>query len=192
MKVVGLTGGIATGKTTACHYLHTLSVPIIDADIINHKLLEPNQKGYLGLLKLFPDIPLIEQQLDKKYLRKILFNDAHAKQQIEHLLHPIIKQSIQQEIDSIDKSTPYCIIAVPILIEANFQYLVDTIWVTDCSVNTQITRLMLRDNITIEDAKNILQHQLTREERLSYANEVISTENTIDMQKTLDFLHLQF
>lgn len=192
MKVVGLTGGIATGKTTVTNFLNNLNVPIIDADIINFHLLEPKQLGYLGILKLFPDTPLLNNKaLDKSYLKNKLFNSQSNKTKIEALLHPLIKHEIKHQINNLNQTTntSYCIVVVPLLIESNFTDLVDEIWVTDCYENTQKKRLMKRDHISSDNVDLIMSHQLSRTARLEYASQIISTDNEKDMEIKLKQLH---
>ncbi len=192
MNVVGLTGGVATGKTTVTHYFKNLNIPIIDADAINYQLLQPKQSGYTAILNLFPDVPLLKDStLDKAYLRHKIFSDSDNKHQLECLLHPIIKQKIMSQIQSLklNSQSSYCIVSVPLLIEAKFNDLMEEIWITDCSEETQIKRLMLRDQISNADAKLIMANQLTRQARLKYADKIINTENHEAMNICLDNLH---
>ncbi len=194
MNIIGLTGGIATGKSTVSQFLESLHINVIDADVINHHLLMPTQAGYNKVLQLFPNTPLLSDNfLDKKYLREIIFNDKHSKTALEQQLHPLIKAEIISRIETLQASIniPYCIVSVPLLIEANFKSLVNDIWVCDCSENTQIQRLMKRDHISQADAQIIISHQLERQERLRYANEIINTEHIDSMQKQIMALHNQ-
>jgi len=195
MNIVGLTGGIATGKTTVTQFLSTtLSTPIIDADTINQKLLMPHQEGYSKLLELFPETPLLEDlSLDKGYIRHKIFHHIENKKKLEQLLHPIIKNKILYEIQALKQKgeSPYCIVAVPLLIEANFIDVVKEIWVTDCPEDMQINRLMKRDNSSLSDAKLIMSHQLARKERLKYADQIITTNDQKVMEDQITELHYQ-
>ena len=188
MFIIGLTGGIATGKSTVCQFIaehyHT---PIIDADVINAQLLKPHQLGYQALLKQFPDIPLLEnQQLDKHYLREQIFNHTIKKKTVEQLLHPLIKHAISEQLTTLKtQQHPYCIIAVPLLIEAQFDDLVDTIWVTDCDEKLQLQRLLQRDAISKSLALTMIDAQLTRAERLKHADAIIPTHHFRVMQQTI-------
>lgn len=193
MNIVGLTGGIATGKSTVSRFLSTLNTPIIDADIINQQLLLPQQEGYLKILQLFPDTPILtDQALDKRYLRHKIFAHKASKQQLEKYLHPIIKKQILAEINALkQRALAYCIVSVPLLVEAKFTHLVDEVWVTDCSEEMQLSRLMKRDTISLSDAKLIMSHQLTRAERLKHADQIIETEHLDVMENRLIQLHQQ-
>jgi len=194
MNVIGLTGGIATGKTTVSHSFKSLNVPIIDADIINRQLLLTEQSGYNEILKLFPDIPLAEDgSLDKHYIRTKIFNHPEIKQQLEQRLHPLIKTEINVQINKLKSSNndSYCIVSVPLMIEAKFNHLVSKLWVCDCSEKIQLQRLMIRDQLSQEDAQLIINHQLSRQERLQYADEIIPTKNKTQMQEKIKYLHQQ-
>lgn len=193
MYVIGLTGGIATGKTSVCEYLSSqFAIPIIDADIINKQLLEPEQAGYKGILNLFPYIPLNnKQQLDKLFLRAEIFSDPAKKLAIEKLLHPLIKNSIFQQIDDL-KTHSSCVVAIPLLIEAHFDDLVDTIWVTDCSEELQLQRLLSRDKLSESLAKSMIKSQLSRAERKQHADAIIPTDSFASMQNTLNNLVKNF
>ncbi len=192
MNIIGLTGGIATGKSTVTKYFSTLCTPIIDADIINKKLLQPNNTGYVHVLKAFPNIPLLaDSALDKNFLRRQIFNDIKQKKILENILHPLIKKEITETIKVLNARLKhnYCIVSVPLLIETNFNSLVKEIWVTDCTEETQIKRLTARDNISIREAKLIISHQLSRKKRLSFAHQVIPTEQYNDMKSFILNLH---
>ncbi len=194
MNIVGLTGGIATGKSTVSHFLESLEIPIIDADLINKQLLLPKNIGYKAVLKLFPDIPLLsDDSLDKRHIRDKVFNHKPSKELIEQKLHPLIKEEISAQIKHLktNSETPYCIVSVPLLIEANFSHLVNEIWICDCAERTQTQRLMARDKISQTDAKLIMSHQLSRSKRLKYADEIINTEEMNAMQKKILALHLK-
>lgn len=193
MNIVGLTGGIASGKTTVSHFFSRLAIPIIDADVINHRLILPKGKAYIEIIKAFPDIPLLnDRSLDKKYLKNKIFNEAISKQLLEHILHPLIESEIKQQIKTLSlQRHPYCIVSVPLMIEANFTHLISTLWVCDCKQSTQLKRLIKRDKILIQDAKIMLSHQLSRQQRLSFADHIIPTEHKTPMEDKIKYLHQQ-
>lgn len=194
MNIIGLTGGIASGKTTVSDYIAHLDIPIIDADVINRHLLQPNNVGYQQIVRTFSNIPLLSDgSLDKVYLRNKIFTDKLSKKRLEKILHPLITSEIKSQIKKhkIKNLYPYCIVSVPIMIEANFLGLVSSLWVTDCSEKIQLKRLMERDKITQEDARLIMSHQLSRQERLQYADQVINTENESQMIEKIKYLHHQ-
>lgn len=188
MLVIGLTGGIASGKTTATQYLKSLNIPIIDADDINKALLQPKQPAYLQVLKCFPDIPINQDStLDKRYMRQHILANNVKKKQLEALLHPLIKQQIIQQVEQCrNNNNTYCVVSAALLIEARLQSLVDVIWVTDCPESIQIERLSKRDNMSQVEAKKMLSYQLTRKQRLSFAQAIIPSTDYIEMKNAIN------
>ena len=176
MLIVGLTGGIGSGKTTISDLFSSLGVPIIDTDLISHNLLEPDQSGYKKVVEHFGDKLLHgDRQIDRRDLRRIVFNDETEKHWLEATLHPIIFQQTQQQIKQYETSD-YVIVVVPLLFEAEFQALVNRVLVIDCSPQTQIKRLTARDHIDLKLARMMLAQQWTNEARLKQAHDVIRND----------------
>tara|TARA_R110002049_G_scaffold220777_4_gene392332 strand:+ start:537 stop:1172 length:636 start_codon:yes stop_codon:yes gene_type:complete len=192
MLKIGLTGGIASGKSTVCQLFSQHGVPVIDADVIAKQLVEPQQEAYFEIIRIFgEDICLPNGELNRQYLRKLIFSDDTAKQQLEKILHPRIRLQLFQRSNAL--STPYCILAIPLLIEAEMAELVDRVLLIDIDLSLQLTRLCERDNIPVNDAQLIINSQASRQQRLAYADDVISNNSsTITLEERVKNLHQKY
>jgi len=181
MLTIGLTGGIGSGKSTVSDLFSNLGVPIIDTDLISHRLLEPDQSGYEKVVTHFGDKLLgKDQQIDRRQLRRVVFNDEAEKLWLEATLHPIIYRQTQQQIEQLE-ATDYAIVVIPLLFETDFRALLDRILVIDCCPETQIRRLTARDHIDLNLARLMLAQQWTNEARLERADDVIHNGSDLDM-----------
>jgi len=181
MLTVGLTGGIGSGKSTVSDLFSNLGVSIIDTDSISHRLLEPDQSGYEMVVAHFGDKLLgKDQQIDRRQLRHVVFNDETEKHWLEATLHPIIYRQTQQQIEQLEAAA-YVIVVIPLLFETDFRALLDRILVIDCCPKTQIRRLTARDHIDLNLARLMLAQQWTNEARLERADDVIHNGNDLDM-----------
>jgi dephospho-CoA kinase len=181
MLTVGLTGGIGSGKSTVSDLFSNLGVPIIDTDLISHRLLEPDQSGYEKVVTHFGDKLLgKDQQIDRRQLRRVVFNDEAEKLWLEATLHPIIYRQTQQQMEQL-KATDYVIVVIPLLFETDFRALLDRILVIDCCPETQIRRLTARDHIDLNLARLMLAQQWTNQARLEQADDVIHNGSDLDM-----------
>lgn len=179
---VGLTGGIASGKSTASTLFAELGVTVIDADIIARELSQPGTPQYQQIVEQFGShYVLADEQLNRPALRKLLFSDAAAKKMLEQILHPAIRQQLLQQ--SANAKSRYCILSVPLLVEAKMQTCVDRILVVDVDHQTQLERLQNRDNLTIEEAAQHLAAQSYREQRLQCAHDIIDNSDGIEKLK---------
>ena len=169
---VGLTGGIASGKSTVCSQLAQLGAGIIDADIIAKVVCQPGFPAYQEIIEKFgSEIVMADGQLDRKALRNIIFNDAQAKVDLETIIHPKVREQLLAQLA---KSTHrVTIIAVPLLIEAKMQSLFDRILVVTTSRSQQLARLLQRDGISEQLAKQMIGAQIDDEQRLHYADDII-------------------
>jgi len=172
MLKIGLTGGIASGKSTVCQRFKQLGITIVDADIIARELVEPKQAALTEIIELFgPTLLQTDGCLNRTALRALIFSNPQAKQDLEAILHPRIRQQLQ--IQSDQAPSDYCILAIPLLIEANFQSAVDRLLLIDIEPEQQLERLCLRDSITENDALKIINSQCSRQQRLDVADDVI-------------------
>lgn len=187
--IVGLTGGIGTGKTTICNIFKHLGVPIISADEISHQIIETDQSVLHSIQHHFGKDPLIENnKIDRNILRKLIFSNSKDKVWLEQLLHPLIASQIIVETKKI--TYPYCIVEIPLLIEANMQNLVDRILTVDCNPELQLQRAIQRGIHSEEDIQHFIATQITRDKRLAITNDII--ENNADMPaliKRVEQLH---
>jgi len=189
MLVIGLTGGIASGKTTISDLFKSLGVPIIDTDIISRTLLDIDQPGYKKVVrKIGPSILLEDRSINRQKLRQLVFSDLTLKSWLESMLHPLIYSSVENKIVQ-NNNANYVIVVVPLLFEANFKTLVDRILVVDCPQQIQIKRLIARDGIDESLANSMLNQQWTNNARLESADDVIQNTGHEDLEMQVQKLH---
>lgn len=177
MFSVGLTGGIASGKTTVSNLFAARDVPIIDTDVISRELLEPEGLAYSQVCAYFgDDITIADGQIDRAALRRIVFSSQSQKLWLETLLHPLIYQASRDAIAE-HSTAMYVMVVVPLMFETGFQSLVDRILVVDCPAEQQVERLMKRDNIDEALAHKMLSQQLSNSERIAGAQDVIKNDS---------------
>lgn len=178
--IVGLTGGIGSGKTLASNAFAALGVPVIDTDLISHALTGPNGLAIDAIHRAFGD-SLFDGagQLDRAKMRELVFKeDPIQRKTLESILHPLIAQVALASISQ-HSNAPYVILAVPLLAESSeWQKRCDRILVIDCEVETQINRVMKRSGLSREQTQAIIMSQASREARKAIANEVIVNEST--------------
>jgi dephospho-CoA kinase len=179
MLKIGLTGGIGCGKTTVAKIFEQFSAPVIDADEIAHRLVAIGQPALAQIQQEYGSGVLNRDgSLNRELLRDIIFSDCKQKQKLESIIHPLVYQAIQSELERLN--APYCIICVPLLFETNMAHLVDRIMVIDCPVETQIERLVKRDNMTKERIQSIIDSQVSRAFRKAQADDLIDNSETDD------------
>jgi dephospho-CoA kinase len=179
MLKVGLTGGIGCGKTTIAKMFAQLAMPVIDADEISRQLVAIGQPALAQILQEFgADILCQDGSLNRNKLGELIFSDIKQKQKLESILHPLVYQAIQAELEQL--TAPYCIICIPLLFETNMSHFVDRVLVVDCPVELQIERVKKRDNLTIERIKSIIDSQIARSIRIEKADDLIENFNTDD------------
>lgn len=189
---VGLTGGVASGKSTVTELFQQLGITVIDADMIARGLLNKNTDSYRQVIKHFGHDVLMENgDIDRAWLRARIFSDRNAKQALENIIHPQVRQQMLAAVSECD--APYCILSVPLLVEAQMQDLVDRIVVVDADEKTQLSRLIARDNISQSEAVKMLQGQCQRAQRLAVADDIIDNSQTIDsLRPQVEQLHQQY
>jgi dephospho-CoA kinase len=172
---IGLTGGIASGKTTVANLFANLDIPVIDTDLIARELVMPGEPALAEIQQQFGDQVLDEAgYLDRRALRRIVFSAEEARHELEAILHPRIGRETLRQANA--ASGPYQLIVVPLLVGSPLLGFVDRVLVVDCDEDTQLQRLMDRDSETIEHAREILGAQSSREERLAIADDVIRND----------------
>lgn len=193
MLTVGLTGGIASGKTTVSNLFAELGVPIIDADVLSRNLLDPGEKAYSQVIQHFGESIVAEdQRIDRKRLRQLIFTQPEEKHWIETMLHPLIYQRGHQAIQK-HASAAYLLLVVPLLFESNFQTLVDRICVVSCPAEIQLERLVKRDQIEAELAGRMIAQQLSNQQRVARAHDVIDNkDDQADLGGQVDALHQKY
>ncbi|OBU12584.1 dephospho-CoA kinase [Photobacterium aquimaris] len=170
--VIGLTGGIGSGKTTVANLFGEYGIDLIDADIIAREVVALGSVGLARIVEKFgASILLADGNLDRSQLRAAIFSDPQLKNWLNQLLHPLIRAKMLADIDR--ATSPYCLLIVPLMVENNLQTLTDRLLVVDVDQQTQIMRTQQRDNVSLEQIKNILSAQATRQQRLDAADDII-------------------
>ena len=189
MFVLGVTGGIGSGKSAATDIFSSLGVKVVDADILSRV---PVQKGESGLVEIEKrygkKILLSSGELNRKKLREIIFEKEEEKIWLENLLHPLIADLISQELKS--SSSIYTILASPLLFETKQSNHCNETLVIDVSEETQVLRTKTRDEVSEEQVRTIILSQINRSERLRLANHIIENEGSLDdLAKAVKELH---
>ena len=175
--VVGLTGGIGSGKSTVTRLLIGFGIEVIDADDVSREVVTPGSPALNALVARFGDKILnADGTLKRERLRGLIFTDAEAKRWVEELLHPLIRARIRERIEN--SASPWVLLSAPLLLENDAYDFVDRILVVDVPESVQLARTMLRDNATKEEVTRIMQSQLSRSKRLAAADDIV--ENTGD------------
>lgn len=186
---VGLTGGIASGKSTVADLFAELGVPIIDTDVIARQIVQPGEPALHEIRDQFGDAIIDESgDLNRIAMRKLVFADENRRRRLEAILHPRIGAETRRQSDV--AIGPYQVIVVPLLVGSPLLQFVDRVLVVDCSEATQISRLLARDSETVEQARKILSAQASRQERLAIADDVLVNESDLEeCRKRVKDLH---
>jgi dephospho-CoA kinase len=170
--VVGLTGGIGSGKTTIANQFISLGVDSIDADIVAREVVNPGMPAYQAIVDYFDSsVVTPTQELDRAILRQLVFSDSEKKSWLNNLLHPIIREEMIRQCRRAKSN--YCLLAIPLLVENRLFSLVDKVLVVDVDEAVQLERAAKRDNAKREEIKKIMASQVSREERLEHASHII-------------------
>ena len=175
---IGLTGGIGSGKSTACEIFSGLGVPVIDADTIAHNVVKPGMPALQLIIDEF-SVNIITKDgcLNRKKLRDRIFINETDRKKLENILHPIIYENISHEAENINFS--YCIISIPLLLETGVSDIIDRILIIDVPRELQLARASVRDNASLNDIEGIIQAQVSRDDRLAAADDIINNDGDI-------------
>jgi len=179
-RLIGLTGGIATGKTTVSNYLRDrYGFPILDADIYAKEAVEIDSPIFQEIVKRYgSEIQLENRALNRTKLGDIIFNNTDEKVWLEDQIHPYVRKRFQEVIDSLDNQI--IVLSIPLLIEANLTYLVSEIWVVFCHYDQQIQRLQQRNYLTEQQAIARIKNQLPLAEKITKADVVLDNSGGLD------------
>lgn len=177
---IGLTGGIASGKTLVADTFAALGVPVCDADQVARAVVAPSTDGLAEIVKRFGHAVLLpDGSLDRRRMREVVFNDPKARRDLEAITHPRIHAQMKEWREA--QSTPYCMLVIPLLLEkAGRHPLVDRVLVVDATEEAQLQRLVQRDRINEQLAREIMAAQLSRAGRLTLAEDVIDNTGDAD------------
>lgn len=192
MLVIGLTGGIASGKTTVSDRFAALGVPVIDTDRIAREVVAPGTDGLHRLVQAFGSgVLLADGQLDRGALRQRVFSDPAERSRLEGILHPLIRETALARLAALD--APYAIVVVPLLLETDFHTLVQRILVVDAEEHLQRQRLQERDGCSAEEAGRILAAQASRRRRRQAANDILCNNDDLDaLDRQIRELHRRY
>lgn len=181
MLRVGLTGGIASGKSTVSRIFETLGAPVLDTDMIAREIVAPGAPALATIFRVFgADLRRADGSLDRSALRRRVFADASQRRRLEAITHPAIDAVMQQQLAALPDATPYVLLVIPLLLEAGWRNRVDRVLLVDCPETLQIERLMARDGIDAEAAWRMLRNQATREARRQVADDLIENDEHLD------------
>jgi len=186
---IGLTGGIASGKSTVADLFAEHGASVVDTDIIARQLVEPGSTALAEIEAMFGGEVIDAQgSLDRAAMRKIVFADDAARERLEAILHPRIREETRRQVQA--AVGDYVMVVVPLLIESPLRDDVDRILVVDCSEETQLRRLLARDAESEEQARRILAAQASRAQRLAAADDIIRNDDDMKFTKSqVDALH---
>ena len=199
IPLIGLTGGIGSGKTAVSDLLAKLGAGIVDTDLIAHQITAPHGAAIALIEKQFgPEFISADGALNRDKMRSLVFSKPEARKSLEAITHPLIRQETNKQALRISKEgAPYLVFVVPLLLESgSWNSLIDLLVVVDCPKETQIQRVMQRSNLPREELERILAAQASREERLKHADVVIENQGSLqDLEVEVQNLHqkiLQF
>ena len=184
MFIIGLTGGIGSGKSAAATILKRLGFKIIDLDQITHDLMKPSKLGYIEIKKEFGEKYIdTKGAIDRKLLREEIFSSLDLKKRIESILHPIIFETCNEQLNKL-KHEKYLVLVIPLLFETkNYISLIDESLLIDCDLKTQIERVINRDGVSEQLASRIIKNQMSRDEKVLLADKVILNDGNINYLK---------
>lgn len=190
--VIGLTGGIGSGKSMVANALGKRGAFLVDTDQISHQLTSPNGAAMPAISATFGHSVLTpDGALNRAVMRQLIFSNPEAKQRLEHVLHPLIRQSITNACLQAPANAAYVVIDIPLLFETGKEnYPCQRILVVDCPEDVQIDRVMARNGFTRDQVKTIMDHQHPRADRLANADDVIHNDSDlVSLQTQIDALH---
>ncbi|AIK38466.1 dephospho-CoA kinase [Bacillus pseudomycoides] len=179
--VIGLTGGIASGKSTVSQMFRELQIPVIDADIIAREVVEQGKEAYKEIIEVFgEDVLQVDGKLDRQKLGSIVFHNEEKRLQLNKIVHPAVRKEMNVQKDMyIKEGVQAVVLDIPLLFESKLTALVDRIVVVAVSPSMQLERLMKRNGFTEEDAKARIDSQMPLAEKATLANKVIYNDGTI-------------
>lgn len=189
---IGLTGGIASGKTTVANFFADLGIPVIDTDVIARDVVAKGAPALARIRADFGDAVFNDDgALDRKAMRKLVFSDDSKRRQLEGILHPRIREAAVVQAEAV--TDPYMIIVVPLLVESPMKALMDRVLVVDCSEDVQLKRLLARDTENEAQARRMIDAQASRNERLAIADDVLLNDTDLDeTRRQVDALHHRY
>lgn len=192
MLVIGLTGGIGSGKSTVTELFANLAVPVIDTDIVSRDVVLPGSPAMKEIGIAFGKQYIqADGRLNRDAMRQLVFSDAKAREKLESILHPRIRKLVWIWVEQ--QQSPYCIVVVPLLFEKGWSDYFDRILVVDAEEEIQIERTMRRDHLSREEVEAIMHSQIPRQQRLESADDIIENHmNASELQQQVQRLHQNY
>ncbi|HEX6996732.1 MAG TPA: dephospho-CoA kinase [Gammaproteobacteria bacterium] len=189
---MGLTGGVASGKSAVTGMFAKRGVPVVDTDLIAREVVAPGEPGLTAVREAFgAEVLTATGELDRRKLRDIVFADEAQRRRLERILHPLIRARTLERLRALE--APYAIVAVPLLVETGFGKLVDRVLVVDCPEEVQLARLMARDALSREQATAMVRAQTDRATRLAAADDVIDNGgDLVATERQVEQLHRKY
>ena len=189
MLTIGLTGGIASGKTAASNIFTKLNIVVIDTDIIAREIVAPNSAAWQSIQQHFgPEILHKDETINRALLREIIFTEKNEKKWLESLLHPIIREETARQLSQVN--SPYAVVAIPLLVESEPNPLLDRVLLIDAPADLQLERLIQRDGCTVAQGLNMIAAQASREQRIQAADDIIENTGTAaDLYSAITKIH---
>ena len=190
--VIGLTGGIGSGKTAASDYLASKGIRVVDADQVARQVVEPGQPALAAIRDHFGDqVILPDGQLDRRALREIVFSDPQARRQLEAITHPAIGAEILRQLQAAD--SPYVLLVSPLLLETTQHQMASRILLIDVPEALQLARTSARDEVPESQVRNIIAAQMSRQDKRSRADDIVVNDDSLEqLHEKLDALHQQY
>jgi dephospho-CoA kinase len=190
--VIGVTGGIGSGKSTICAEFSHYGIPVIDTDQVAREVVVPGSPGLAAVVAAFgPEVLAADGSLDRAALRRIVFTDPTRRAELEAILHPRIRSRVRELIASVTQ--PYCLLGIPLLVECGSHQQIDRVLVVDCAAETQLARVIARDKLTEQEVAAIMRTQATRQERLDRADDVVMNDSDLSaIQAQVKTLHTRY
>lgn len=177
--ILGLTGGIGSGKSAASHWFETQGITVVDADIVAREIVAKGQSALQQIHAAFGDWVLLDNgELNRRALREHIFKYPEARKTLENITHPAIRESIIQQLQA--ATSPYVILVSPLLFETSQHELTDHTLLIDASIDLQIQRAAMRDHQSIEQIEKIIQAQMPREQKRRLADDIVLNDGHLD------------
>ncbi|MGI6549522.1 MAG: dephospho-CoA kinase [Syntrophomonadales bacterium] len=179
--IIGLTGGIASGKSTVSNMLKEMGLPVIDADQVAREIVEPGQRAFNDIVREFgPQVVGPDGQLDRKALGNLVFAHPDLRLKLNSITHPRLWEVFDYRMQELPSDVKIVVWDVPLLLETGMDHKVDEVWLVWVDEAMQIERLMKRDNLTLEEARNRLQSQMPIKEKMKRADRLIDNRGTVE------------
>ena len=193
MFIIGMTGGIGSGKSEALKIFESLNIKVIDLDKISKEITETNHQAIKDIKSAFGNVFDKDNRLDRKKLRELIFSDKNKKINLERILHPKILEEVKKKLNALSDES-YVVIDIPLLFETNqYTSLISRSLVIDCEVNDQIERVKKRDGIDTSIIQSIMDQQIDRRSRIEKGDDIVLNDGSIEkLTESIKALHKKY